>query len=164
MAKKPLVTIGDITTFGNRLRQSIISNLQWSTKLRNSVTLERGETDGTVTSISITVGARGVDESGNPLTGMAAAYEYGSGLHRTKGLAAKYKISARKAPYLFFVSPGYTSPFIGKSVMHPGVEQREYLRKSYEAIRARATDELRQSVRRNIIDSLNITIKEINRK
>jgi hypothetical protein len=159
-----LVTIGDITKFGNSLAQSIRRNLQWSKQLRKSVTLNRAtDTNGKV-SITVSVGDKGLDKSGIPLTGMAAAFEYGSGIHRTKGGAGKYKISARKAKYLFFQSQGYTTPFIGKSVMHPGVAQREYLHKSYESIRARATDELRQSVRRNIIDSLNVTIKEINRK
>ena len=73
---------------------------------------------------------------------MAAAYEFGSGIHATRGEKGKYKIQAGELGYLAFPItrwPNYTPPpnvkiavfpgAISKKdyVMHPGVEARPYL-------------------------------------
>jgi len=158
-----LVKISDITKFGNSLAQSIRANLNWSKQLRKSVILEKAKDSNGQVSISISVGAKGADKSGNPLTGMALAYEFGSGIHRTRGVPQRYSIRPRLKNNLYFISPGYKTPFIGKHVLHPGVAQREFINKSRQAIQARATDELRLAIRKNIIGELNLVIKEINR-
>lgn len=63
---------------------------------------------------------------------MAAAYEWGSGTHRTKGVPGLYPIRAVKAPKLVFWWEKGNKWFIGKELPygHPGVEPRPYIEPS----------------------------------
>jgi hypothetical protein len=58
----------------------------------------------------------------------AGAWEYGSGLHRTKGSPAKYSIDAINAPNLVFYWEREGRWFKGLHVNHPGIAARPYLR------------------------------------
>ena len=159
-----IVTISSITKFGNSLARSIRSRLKWSKQLRNSVVLHPAKDSADGATIKISVGENKLDKSGMPLSGMARAYEYGSGLHRTRGIKQRYIIQARKKRNLYFVSPGYTTPFIGKQVLHPGVEARPYMVPAIQEIRGRATAELALDIKKNIINEMNVAIKEIRNK
>lgn len=59
----------------------------------------------------------------------AAAYEYGSGIHRTKGSPGLYPISAKNVPNLVFYWDKKGGWFVGPSLPHghPGVQARPYL-------------------------------------
>lgn len=162
MAKRtPMATISNITQFGDSLAKSLRRNLQWSKKLRNSVRLERAVSRDEKTSITIQVGV-GTNERGEPLAGMAKAFEYGSGLHGEMGMY--YQILPKNWPSLQFKG---TNNFAGKiirakEVWHPGVEPKEYLQKSIDSTLAKSTDELKKNIRENIVDALNIEIREVN--
>jgi hypothetical protein len=154
-----IATITDITTFGDSLAKSIRMNLAWSKKLRSSVVLTKAtERDGRL-NINIEVGAKGTDASGNPLGGMARAYEYGSGVHGENGMT--YPIVPKRAKNLVFWWKREGVLFKGKHVEHPGVAPRPYLQKSIDSTLPKATDELAMNIRTNIVNSFNVEIREM---
>lgn len=171
MPRKPkIVTISDITKFGDSLARSLRSRLRWSKKLRGQVKLHKANERGDVTTISITIA------EGNPdLAGMARAFEYGSGLHSTRGQRRKYLIRPKNRRALWFYMdnphpdiPIYIKPSgeIGVTlpkVMHPGVAPRPFIGKAITSTLKKATPELRLSIRRNIIDSLKIELRDLNK-
>ena len=63
----------------------------------------------------------------------AAAWEFGSGLHRTRGSPGKYIISATNAPNLYFWWERESKYFRGKVVHHPGIVARPYMRPALES-------------------------------
>lgn len=63
----------------------------------------------------------------------ARAYEYGSGIHSTKGPKMKYSIDAINAPNLVFWWKNGNKWFVGPHVDHPGVAASPYLRPAVEA-------------------------------
>lgn len=169
---KKLVLISDITHFADSLARSLRRNLQWSAKLRKSVKLHPAQENGETTSAQITIG------EGDPnLAGMARAFAFGSGLHATRGTRRKYVIAPRNKKALWFpypspkVFPG-TRTYIKdgqfgitvippKVVHHPGVESKNYIQKSIDATLAKSTDELKVAIRRNLVDELRLSIKEV---
>lgn len=159
MAKaKKIVTISDVTKLGDSLARTIRANYKWSKKLRNAVRLHKGKDDGGNVSIAITVG-----EGDDDLQGMARAFEYGSGIHGRRG--GKYQIVPRNANALSFAG---TNEFQGqtivtKRVMHPGVAARGTIQKSIESVRGRMSEDLKASIRKNIIDSIRVAVREINK-
>lgn len=169
MARKlKIVTLSDITKFGDSLAKSIRAHLRWSTKLRKQVRLKRATSRGEVTSIEITIAEGNAD-----LAGMARAFEYGSGIHSTKGTRRKYRISPKNARALWFYMdnphpsiPIYIKPSgeIGvtlSSVMHPGVAPRPFIGKAIASTLPKASPELRLAIKRNIVDFLKIELKGI---
>ena len=68
----------------------------------------------------------------------AAAYEWGSGIHATKGKAGKYPIKAKNAPELHFFWKERSKWFMGLELPfgHPGVEKRPYLVPTIEDTKA----------------------------
>ena len=169
MAPK-LAPISTIAKFGDALARSLRTNLQWSKQLRNSVRLGKVKNSGTITSVTVSVGA-GEDKSGNPLGGMARAYEYGSGLHGK--LNRKYLIKPRYKRALWFYMenpndklPIYISPsgkigVVLPFVKHPGVAPRPYFSKSLASVIPRMTEELRVDIRKNIMEELKVAIRKI---
>jgi hypothetical protein len=172
---KEIVKISNITQFADSLAKSIRSRYGWSKQLRNSVRLGLAEsTSSGNVSIPIFVGV-GNDKSGNPLTGMAGAYEFGSGIHGSKH--ATYQIRPKNGKRLAFnwskASPPYKR---GKKlagvlpdgrlsffyVDHPGVEAYPTIKPAVDATLKKATDELKQDIMLNIRDVMNLTIREIN--
>ena len=165
-----LVPISTMAKFGDALGKSLRTNLQWSTKLRRSVKVHKVVENGTVISITVTVG-----EGNQHLTGMARAFELGSGLHGKR--MRKYKIQGN--PRLaFFGTNGYGNAFgafnpisrkgvgaknivVVPSVMHPGVEARPFLRKSLTTILPRLTEQLRLDVKKQVIEQIRVVAKEI---
>ncbi len=171
MAKKvKLVTLRDITKFGNFLARSIRSRLAWSAKLRKAVKLHTAKEGGRGTSITITVG-----EGSPDLGGMAKAFEYGSGIHR-RGGGSKYLIlpKVKKALWFYLDNPYpnaviYEKPSgeIGittQKVLHPGVAARPFVAPSVAEAYKRAVPDLALDIRKNIVEYLNLTVKEINSK
>lgn len=155
---KKLVMISDITKLGETLARTIRANYQWSTKLRKAVKLHKAREDSGGVSIAVTVA-----ENDENLEGMARAYEYGSG---EKGKFGKrYRIVPKNFPFLQFEG---TNDFAGKivrakEVWHPGVSMRGDIAKSVDAVKPRIAESLRVTVRKNIIDSIRVTVKEINK-
>jgi hypothetical protein len=152
----PIVKISDITIFGDRLARSIRSRYVWSKQLRNAVKLHPGQDRGGKVSISITIGEGKLDKSGMPLVGMAKAYESGS-------QAGTYLLRARLRPKLVFrMKDGRM--FKGKQVMHPRMEKRGDIQAAIDATLAKSTDELKLRIRQNVIDMINIAIKDVSKK
>lgn len=158
MARKVrLVKISDITQFANTLARSIRSNLSWSTKLRGAVKLHPAKESADGATINITIG-----EGNKSLAGMARAFDTGSGLHGK--YKKKYIIQSKSGKLLAFQA---TNDFSGRlirvaKVQHPGVEGKGYIKKSIDATRKKATEELALRVRKNLVDELRLTLKEIN--
>ena len=168
---RKIVKISTITKFGNVLARTIQKNLVWSRQLRKAVRLHTAKENGDVVSITISVGETGKDKSGMPLSGMARAFEYGSGIHGKSG--SPYPIVPRRKEALwFYLDNPYPNAVLyekdgkigitTKKVMHPGVMARPYILPAIQEVLGRATDDLALDIRRNIIDEFNITIREIN--
>lgn len=166
--KLQVVKISDITKFGNSLARSIRARLRWSKKLRDKVRLGKATQSGDSTSIEITIA-----EGDKNLSGMARAFAFGSGIHATRGARRKYLISPSNKKALWFPYPeskmykgvvtyvnngvlGITT----KSVMHPGVESKDYIQKAIDATLSRATDELKVAIKRNLVDELRLTLRD----
>lgn len=169
MAPKPkLVTIRDVTKFGNFLARSIRARLTWSSKLRKAVKLHTAKDSGGSVSIEVTIG-----EGDENLTGMARAFEYGSGLHR-RGGGSKYPIVPRVKKALWFYLdnpyPGaviYEKPGGGigittQKVMHPGVAPRPFIAPAITEAYKQAAPELALDIKRNVAEYLNVVVREIN--
>ena len=167
MAGRKLVSVSSIAKFADSLARSLRANLQWSKQLRKAVRVSKVTDSGGMMTVTVSVGESATDKSGMPLSGMARAYEYGSGLHATRGIRQKYRISPRLKKLLSFSST------LGKDsgkmiavpkVMHPGVNARPYLAKSKQAILKRSTAELALDIKTNLIGEMNLRIREINSK
>lgn len=168
-----LVKISNISQFGNHLARAVRRNLRWSNQLSKDVVLEKAKEGRNVVSIEVTIGSKKKDKSGNPLTGMALAYEYGSGEKATRGSAGKYVITPRlkRALWFYMDNPNPNIPIYemnGKigvtlpKVMHPGVAPRPFLRPAIQEVRGRATKELALAIKKNIGEILSAKVKEIN--
>lgn len=164
-----IVKISDITRFADSLAKSIRANLRWSVKLRRAVRIERGTDRNGLVSIAVTVGAGNKD-----LLGMAKAFEYGSGLKSTRGKKSKYLITPKQKRALWFpypspkVFPGTMTYINGgqfgittKQVEHPGVDPRPFIAPAIASTRKKALPELRLAIRKNLTDSLRLTLKQI---
>jgi len=162
-----IVKISDITRFGDSLAKSIRANLKWSKKLRNKVKLHKGKVNNNGGEISITIA------DGDPnLQGMARAFEFGSGIHATRGTRKKYLIKPKNARALWFYmeNPHPKIPLYIKGgkigvvlpkVLHPGVEARPFISKAIQSTISKATEDLAISVRKNLIEELRIVLKDI---
>lgn len=113
--------------FATKMKQRVDDN-GLPSKIKDSTSVESPvETEGGQ-SIDIVINT---DENHAP---MAGAYEWGSGLHRTKGTPEKYPIQAKNAPELHFFweergkwFKGFALPF-----GHPGVAPRPYIQPTIE--------------------------------
>lgn len=157
---KEIVKISDITKFGDSLAKSIRANLRAVTKKLGGsgmVKLSNATSRGGNTSINIVIGDGKKDPNNikKPITKMIWAIEKGSPPHL---------IPASNKPYLKFYWEREGKIFRGLSVDHPGMEGFHPIKKSIETTLKKATPELKASIRKNVVDMLNITIREINRK
>ena len=77
-----------------------------------------------------------------------AAFEWGSGIHASKGTPSKYPISVKNAPFLVF--PG-TNDFEGilvnwrKTIAHPGVAARPFLSPAKQQTRQQNLEDIRKA-------------------
>lgn len=170
-----IVKISDITKFGNRLAASIRANLRAVSKKLGGggmVKLARATSRAGKTSISITIGEGRMDPNSptQSIAGMIRAIEGGAKPHRiyprTKKRLAFYWPKAsppfKRGPKLAGKLPDGRLSFF--YVDHPGMTGFHPIEKSISATLGKATEELRQGVRANIIDALNISIREANRR
>ena len=132
------------------------SNASWSSTIPRSTTVSEATELPTGMAISINVNLKpGYAPS-------ARAFEFGSGIHATRGTAGKYDITPINAPELVFMG---THDFAGKMihtqiVHHPGVAPRPFLSTAVEYNRTAALDLLREAVG----SSIRMTIQEAWRK
>lgn len=80
----------------------------------------------------------------------ARAFEYGSGLHATKGPKQKYIIRPRRKKALYFYWERMGQTFVGQKVMHPGIEARPFINKA----KAEARKEIRQLMKDNAVKNI----------
>lgn len=134
--------IKTMTGSANRIAEKAKSNAGWSSRIPEAISVSKVEKiDKGRYAITITV-----DSSEDGPAPHAAAFEYGSGEHSTKGEKGKYIIRPKEANALAFEwNPAYvpwgSKKFIGFTedgrflfnfVEHPGVEPKPYLRPAIE--------------------------------
>lgn len=170
-----IVKISDITKFGNRLASSIRANLRAvSKKLGGAgmVKLAKATSRAGKTSISITIGEGRMDPNSptQPITGLIRAIEGGAKPHRIyprtkKRLAFNWPTASppfKRGPKLAGKFPDGRLSFF--YVDHPGMAGFHPIEKSIITTMGKATEELKRGIRANIIDSLNVSIREANRR
>jgi len=117
-------------------------------RIRGNIEVGQVRKDGGRYSIEVSVSLKKAPEAG--------AYEYGSGIHATRGTPGTYPIVAKNAPNLVFWWEKKDKWFVGSSVNHPGVAARPYL--------APAVKERRRSLIRRILfafkEGVNVAVKE----
>lgn len=78
------------------------------------------------------------------------AFEYGSGLHATKGPRQKYIIRPRRKKALYFYWERIGQTFVGQKVMHPGIEARPFIGQA----KAEARKEIRKLYKDNAVKNI----------
>lgn len=99
------------------------------------------------------------------LNGVGLAYEFGSGLHKTKkagGASGKYPITAKNSPNLVFQGTNKWKDqlIITDVVMHPGVAPRPFLEPAKRSTRAQNLED----IRRHVNGSIRLIVKGMARK
>jgi hypothetical protein len=133
----------------NLVATSARRNASWSTKIRSAIKVgEVKEQNGVIA---------GYVEVPLKLAPEARAFEYGSGIHSTKGAAEPYPIHPVNATALVF--PGthawagttvVVPPMGGGVVMHPGVAPRPFLTPAVEENKEKIRELLGNDVRQYI--------------
>jgi hypothetical protein len=152
-----IYNVNELVRYADRLATAIRKNLGWSRKLKGTVIVEKPkETKGGV-SISISVGKYALDPRGKSLSGMARAFEYGSGVHSTKRAPETYPILPRNGGSLVFQGTHQwegqlvvVPPMGGGVVMHPGVAPRPFLHPAVEENKERIRELLGSNIRQYI--------------
>lgn len=80
----------------------------------------------------------------------ARAFEYGSGLHATKGPKQKYIIRPRRKKALYFYWERIGQTFVGQKVMHPGIEAKPFISKA----KTEARKEIRKLMKDNAVKNI----------
>jgi len=140
-------TIDDpiLLSFINEIVEDIRANAP-TQAIRKSVKMGRVVKKGDGTSVTITISAP-----------EAGAYEYGSGIHKTKGTPAKYAIRPRNARLLSFWWAREDVRFVGKLVMHPGVAPRPYVDPALE----RAYPDFQERASINVVNKVSNYFKNL---
>lgn len=174
MTSNKIVKKSDIIRYADRLATAIRKNLSWSRKLKGTVIVENPKETANGISISISVGKYALDPRGMPLSGMARAFEYGSGVHATRGRKGKYLIKPINGKRLAFAWPKASPPFIrGRKlagqlpdgrlsffyVEHPGVSPKPFIKPARISVVESSRKELTLSIRNNIKNELGIIIR-----
>lgn len=118
-------TIVSLTGIVGRIAEDARRNASWSSKIPGAISVSSAEQSDAGVKISILVDLEKAPE--------ARAFEYGSGERATKGTAQRYPIRAKNVNFLKFWWEREQKWFVGKQVMHPGVEARPYLQPAIEA-------------------------------
>ncbi len=92
-------------------------------RIKEHTSVEQAKQEGNSYSIDIVID---ISEDAAP---EAPAYEWGSGLQRTRGTPSLYPIEVKNAPNLVFWWEREQKLFVGKRlpIGHPGVEARPYI-------------------------------------
>lgn len=133
----------------NLVATSARRNASWSAKIRGAIRVGEVKEQGGVIAGYVEVPLKLAPE--------ARAFEYGSGIHSTKGAAEKYPIHPVNATSLVF--PGthewtgktiVVPPMGGGVVMHPGVAPRPFLTPAVEENKERIRELLGSNIRQYI--------------
>ena len=129
----------------NLIARSARSRASWSIKIHNAIKVgEVKEVGGKVFGY-IEVGGTALNEHGQPVNvaEMARAFEYGSGLHATRGERGKYIITPKGYPsgkpnLVFEGTNEWEGQIIHTPLVHhPGVKPRPFLTPAVQANRQR---------------------------
>jgi hypothetical protein len=163
-----------LTQEASKIAEKAKQNANWSSDIPGAIRVEPAEVDSAGNySVNIVVN---LSEDGAP---MAAAFEYGSGVHGEKG--KKYVIDPKEGnDHLAFplsrwpnympppnVSRGFRFPgTVSRKafVMHPGVRARPFLRPAIEANKPSLRARFLRVFKRGFLDSINVVFHDIQTK
>jgi hypothetical protein len=137
---KELVVIDDAVMLkcAAVLRRTLI-RVAPTQRIKRNVVVERVQGRGNSRFINIRISAPEV-----------RAFEYGSGLHATKGPRMKYIIRPRRKKALYFYWEKAGQTFVGKKVMHPGIQARPFIAQA----KAEARSEIRKLLKENGVKNI----------
>jgi hypothetical protein len=135
---------GVIIEAANLVARSARARAQWSTKIRNAISVSEVREWQNGLGIYVKVDLSKAPE--------ARAFEYGSGIHATRGPVGTYEIRPRNSDALVF--PG-THQWAGQTIVtslvhHPGVAPRPYLSPAVTENRQRIRSILGKAVRTSV--------------
>lgn len=116
-----LFILSALTLAVNQIANTARQNASWIQAMADSIRVGTATKTGNDYRCDIT--------SGGASAPMAVAYEFGSGIHRTRGAAGLYPIRARNVPELHFWWENRHKWFIGYELPfgHPGVAPRPFM-------------------------------------
>jgi hypothetical protein len=161
--------IKSLTEQTARIVEKARQNASFSSRIPNAI--NQGVTEKTDRGFESTIE---IDSSRDGPAPHAAAFEYGSGEHATKGRKEKYIIEPKNASLLAFDwqpervpygSPKFFGAILSSSdttqgryffhyVEHPGVEAKPYLKPAIESERAGLRNALKSVIKRAYADSV----------
>jgi len=162
-----------LTEAGNQVVSQARANASWSKEIPNAISLGTAEVIPGGYEIKIILNAK--SEGGVP---QAAAFEFGSGIHRTVGTAKTYVIKPKNANYLYFpwnpkdVMKALNSRkvhdywddaglWVFKYIDHPGVAARPFVRPAIEAHKPTIKTKLLLALRAGFRNLLGIRVEVI---
>jgi hypothetical protein len=151
--------ISSMTEMLAKIAEQARRNANWSSEIPNAIKVSEVTENG-----GNFFGSLLIDLNEAP---QAAAFEYGSGIHATKGTPVTYVIKPKNAGALAFYWPGHESgmkpgkKFIGYGkdgrlmfthVDHPGVEAKPYLHPAINQHRGEMREKLKSAFKRAFVD------------
>jgi hypothetical protein len=139
----------ELTVQANKTAEKAKQNANWSKDIPNAIGVGKAEKSQDGYKIDITIDLEKAPH--------AAAFEYGSGLHRTKGVPSLYPIEAENPLWkpLQFYWEKRGKWFVGAKLPygHPGVEPKPYLQPAIESTRAGIVTSLAKVFKQAYLDS-----------
>lgn len=162
-----------LTESASQIVNQARSNASWSSEIPRAIKL--GEAKATQNGYEITIQLDISKEGGVP---QAAAFEFGSGIHRTRGTPGTYKIKPKNATMLAFpwnpANPigALFSPkvidfledeniWLFKEVDHPGVAPRAFITPAIQAYKPTFKTKILKAFRGGIKESITPRIEII---
>jgi hypothetical protein len=141
--------IKGLTEQANKIAEKARTNASWSKDIPDAIGVGKAQKTQKGYEISVIIDLKKAPQ--------AAAFEYGSGLHRTKGVPSLYPIEAKNPmwqPLHFYWEKG-GKWFVGAKLPygHPGVEAKPYLQPAIDSTRLDFISSLATLVKRAYLDS-----------
>ncbi len=146
--------IKTLTSEADRVAERAKANAGWSSKIPEAISVTEAKKAGDRFEISIII-----DSSEDGPAPHAAAFEYGSGEHATRGKVGEYPIPKKPTGVKFPKErwPKYIPPppvpdfFFFTQIMHPGVEPRPYIAPSIEESKQKIREILGRNFKASIL-------------
>jgi hypothetical protein len=131
-----------------RIAEKARDNASWSKTIPSAISSSEAKKSGGTFESTIKIDLK--------VAPQAAAFEYGSGLHRTKGTPGLYAIEAKNASELHFWWEKGQKWFKGAALPygHPGVAPKPYLQPAIESERGKVVSRLREAFIKSYRDSV----------
>jgi len=145
-AKFRINIVATLTELINEIAEQARENANWSSTIPDAIKAGQVEEMGGNYYGSIIIDLNIAPE--------ARAFEFGSGIHATKGEVKKYPIKAKNVPNLVFWWANQGKWFVGPElpIGHPGVAPNPYLRPAIDDYKNEMKERLKSAFKKSFVD------------